>query len=143
MFFGRLVKRPHDVRIFGSALGMRHIQGRDEASVTDIARREWKSRWRYYIRVHGTRFLDGTLGDGVSLYTLIDELGPHAFLTTSRRASAGEIAINPRRSYGRQPAVELTPVGAAWIAEHLETAFQRCGTIHPSVLEQLDWPSIS
>jgi hypothetical protein len=143
MFLGRLVKRPHDVRIFGRAVGMRHIPSRDEASAEDIARRDWKRRWRYYVRVHGAEFIDGTLRDGVSLYQLIDELGAGAFVTTNRRAEAGETEINPRRSYGRRPAVELTPQGAAWIAGHLQDAFHRHGTIQRAALEQLDWPTLA
>ncbi len=46
MFMGRLVKEPNDTLIFGRAIGMKYIEGRDDATDADIAfpDREWKEK---------------------------------------------------------------------------------------------------
>jgi hypothetical protein len=140
MFMARLVRGPRDVRIFGFGIGHRHLPGRDDATDEDKTRREWKRHWRYYIRVDGTRFVDGTLAAGVSLYELMDDLGPLCFATTKRRVEGGEVDVNPRRAYGRQPGVELSPEGTEWIAERLAAAFERSGDLQRASMEQLYWP---
>jgi hypothetical protein len=140
MFLGRLVKGPRDVRIFGRAIGQHHDPVRDEATSEEIDRRSWKDHWRFYIRVHGAQFVDGTLREGVSLYEMMDELGSEAFVTTRDRQLAGEIDVNPRRAYGRQPAVRVAPAGAQWIGARLQDAFLRYGTLQPATLDGLDWP---
>jgi hypothetical protein len=80
------------------------------------------------------------LGDGVSLYELIAELEALSFARTRERHLAGETGINPRRTYARQPHVELAPEGAAWIEDHLQAAFGRHGMLQPATLDELDWP---
>lgn len=45
MFIGRLTHEPHDIRIFGRAIGMRHVPVRDDATQEDIALRAWKATW--------------------------------------------------------------------------------------------------
>jgi hypothetical protein len=50
MFIGRLTKEPNDIRIFGRAIAMRYVPGRDDATPADIAMREWKKTWPRYVR---------------------------------------------------------------------------------------------
>jgi hypothetical protein len=140
MYIARMVKRPHDHRIYGRAVAWNHDPERDEASTDEIVMRDWKDHWRWYIRIHGAEFVDGVLRDGVSLTELVGELGPHAFRNTQARYLAGERNIKPKLTYARKPQVELTPEGAAWVEDRLQDAFRRRGFVQPFALEQLDWP---
>ena len=46
MFIARLTDEP-DIRIFGRAIGMEHEPGRDDATSSDIARRDWVVHVRF------------------------------------------------------------------------------------------------
>jgi hypothetical protein len=141
MYLGRLVRSANDIIIFGRAIALRrHREGDDDATAADIARREWKADWPHYVRVHSAEFLDGAIGEGISLNQLMDTLKANAFTKTQENAAAETGNINPRRAYSQQPAVRLTREGAEWIGTRLENAFQRRGTIQKATLDSLDWP---
>lgn len=142
MFTGRLVSDPDDILIYGRAIGMQHVPERDDASPADIALRFWKVDYPHYVRVHHGEFVAGTLANGVSLNELMETLGEDAFAPTQRNAAEGEGNINPRRAYLRQPAVELSPQGYAWLSEKLKAAFRQHGTLPPADMAQLDWPAV-
>ena len=142
MFIARLVKDPADIVIYGRAIGMRHVDGRDDASAADIAVRHWKDTWPHYVRVHHAEFVAGTLANGISLNSLMDELKSDAFLPTQRNAAKGEGNTDPRRAYLQQAAVELTPQALAWVNERLQVAFKRYGILPAADLATLDWPTI-
>lgn len=140
MFMGRLVKSPADIIIFGRAIGMPHVPGRDDATPADLALRPWKANWPHYIRVHSPEFVTGTLANGVSLFRLMAVLGSDSFTSTKRNAVMVEGNTDPRKAYMQQPAVELTPEGFAWVNEQLEFAFATHGKMTPDELARLDWP---
>ena len=142
MFMGRQVSDPDDILIYGRAIGMQHVPERDDASPADIALRFWKVHYPHYVRVHHGEFVAGTLANGVSLNELMDTLGEDAFAPTQRNAAGGEGNINPRRAYLRQPAVELSPQGYAWLSEKLQAAFRQHGTLPAADMAQLDWPAV-
>jgi hypothetical protein len=142
MFMGRLVRRPDDILIFGRATGMRHQPGRDDATPQDLALRPWKSKWPHYVRVHHAEFVAGGLSNGVSLNGLMEALGADAFRSTQQNAAAGVGNTNPRSSLRRQPGVELSPDGLAWMNERLERAFAEHGKLPAVDLATLDWPEI-
>ena len=143
MFVGRLTYDPNDIRVFGRAIGMRHLPGRDDATAEDIERRGWKATWSRYVRVHHAEFVAGTLANGVSLNDLMASLGSDTFASTKRNATRGEGNIDPRQAFRQQPAVELTVEGAAWLAVRLQAAFDQHGTVPQSDLDHLDWPQVS
>lgn len=142
MFMGRLVVDPKDILIFGRALATRHVEDRDDASDADIERRPWKRNWPHYVRVHHPRFVAGSLGNGVSLNELIDDLGPNAFRSTQENLRSGVGNTNPRWSIRQQPAVELSHDGTAWLLQRLEEAFRAHGTLSHQELATLDWPEL-
>ena len=88
MFMARLCKSPADTLIFGRAVGVRHVDGRDDATPKDIERRPWKVNWPHYVRVHHPEFVAGTLANGISLAQLMRELGPKSFEPTKRNLIA-------------------------------------------------------
>ena len=142
MFLARLTN-DQDIVVFGRAIGMRHIAGRDDASAADIARRNWKERWPHYIRVNNAEFVAGVLANGVSLNELMDALGPMAFAATQKRFDDNPRAkINVRGAYARKPAVRLTPQATSWLNERLQRAFNRYGKVPPADMALLDWPTI-
>lgn len=142
MFMGRLVENPHDILIYGRAVGMRYEPGRDDATAADIRRRSWKDRWPHYVRVHHAEFVEGTLSNGVSLGELVDALNADAFASTQRNAAKGEGNTDPRIAYRQQAAVELSRQGMEWLNERLERAYAQHGKLAPTKLQQLDWPTI-
>lgn len=139
LYIGRLV-HPNDTVIFGRAIGMRHEEGRDDATERDIVKRNWKAKWPHYIRVHNGEFVKGTLENGISLNALMDSLEANAFEVTARHAAEKRGNTNPRRAYRQQAAVQLSAAGAGWLNERLEAAFSKCGKLTPAELKTLDWP---
>jgi hypothetical protein len=142
MFLAQLVARRGvaDIAVFGRALALAYLEGRDDASADDLALRPWKSRWPHYIRVRDGEFLAGTLADGVSLGELMDALGAEAFATTQRNALIGRGNVDPRQAYRQQPAVRLSHEGREWLDARLEEAFARVGRLGAEELASLDWP---
>jgi hypothetical protein len=129
-----------DIAVFGRALALAHVEGRDDASEADLALRPWKRRWPHYVRVHDGEFLAGTLADAVSLGELMDALGAEAFWSTQRNALAGRGNVDPRQAYRQQPAVRLSYEGGEWLDARLEEAFPRTGRLSAAQLARLDWP---
>jgi hypothetical protein len=139
LFISYLVREPDDILIFGRAIGMKHDSKRDVATAEDIAKRPWKAKWPNYIRLHHAEFLAGTLANGVSLNELMTTLGSNAFASTQRnfRAAKGK-NVNPRRAFGQQPAVQLSPQGYQWLHAKLEESFRRHGRLPVADLEKID-----
>lgn len=142
MFIGRLTHDPHDIRIFGRAIGMSHVPVRDDATDEDIALRSWKATWPRYVRVHHAEFVAGTMANGVSMNALMEELGASCFEATKRNAARGVGNTNPRRAYLQQAAVELSPEGQAWLVAKLQAAFDKHGIVPSAELAGLDWPEV-
>ncbi|HWC49499.1 MAG TPA: hypothetical protein VG448_11505 [Solirubrobacterales bacterium] len=84
-------------------------------------------------------FLDGTLGDGVSLGELMDELGAYAFGPTAENADRGVGNIDPRQSIRQAAAIRLSEAGASWLSEELELAFRKFGRVRAEEVPGLDW----
>jgi HKD family nuclease len=141
MFMARLVKDPNDILIYGRAVAFHREGSGDDATAEDIRARPWKAKWPHYVLVDSPEFVAGSLADGVSLYELMDSLKADSFMPTQRHSRKGAGNTNPRKSLMQQPAVQLSPQGAAWLNARLESAFEKSGRITPNELEQLDWPS--
>lgn len=138
MFMGHLVSGPNDIRVYGRAVAGAYVEGRDDASAEEIARRPWLERWPHFIRVRELEFVDGMLGDGVSLGELMDELGAYAFGPTAENADRGVGNVDPRQSIRQAAAVRLTEAGTSWLEEELEAAFGRLGKVRAELVEGLD-----
>ena len=141
MFLARITRDPNDILVYGRAIGMAHVDGRDEASLAEIALRPWKADYSNYVRIHNPQFLAGTLQNGVSLNALMDALGSNSFASTQRNARAGEGNTDPRHAYSQKSSVELSREGLAWLNARLEAAFARHGRIPAAHLAGLDWPA--
>lgn len=139
MFMGHLVGGPKDIRVYGRAAALAYEEGRDDAGAEEIARRPWLERWPHFIRVHGLEFVDGTLGDCVSLAELMDELGAYAFGSTAENADRGVGNVDPRQSIRQAAAVRLTEAGTSWLEEELESAFGKFGKVRADLVDGLDW----
>jgi hypothetical protein len=139
MFMGQLVKGPNDIVVYGRAVALAYVEGRDDADGEDIARRPWLERWPHFIRVREMEFLDGTLEDGVSLGELMDELGAYAFGPTAENADRGVGNVDPRQSIRQAAAIRLSEAGTSWLSEELELAFRRFGRMGAEDVPELDW----
>ena len=143
VFVARLTKNPNDIRVFGRAIGMKYQPRRDDATPADIERRSWKEQWSRYIRVHQAEFVAGTMENGISLNRLMKALSANSFASTKRNAARGSGNSDPRKSYLRQPAVELSQDGLVWLNRQLQTAFESHGKVPQHRLRRLDWPDHS
>ena len=145
IFIARLTteSNKNDIRVFGCAIGMKYIQGRDDATPEDKKRRSWKAKWPHYIRVHQGEFIAGTIANGVSLSQLMDELEADSFQSTQHNATRGEGNTNPRKAIRQKPAVQLSSKGRTWLAERLQEAFEVHGRVPKDTLDGLDWPDVS
>jgi hypothetical protein len=141
MFMGRLVEGRNDILIYGRATARAHERDNDDASASDLRRRPWKAKYPHYVRVDDPEFIDGTLSNGIPLSELINALQSDAFAPTQRNALKGHGNITPRKAIMRQPAVELTREGIAWMNERLERAFAQHGKLSKGALAKLDWPN--
>ena len=103
IYFGRLVRDPHDIRVFGRAIGMAHVPGRDDATQTDILLRPWKETWSRYIRVHDAEFVSGTMENGVSLNELMNVLGKDSFASTSAIRKPDEATLTREEHMDSRP----------------------------------------
>jgi hypothetical protein len=139
MFMGHLVRGPDDIRVYGRAVGRAYEEGGDDADAEDIALRPWLERWPHFIRVHDMEFVDGTLGDGISLGELMDELGAYAFGPTAENADQGVGNVNPRQSIRQAAAIRLSEAGTSWLSEELELAFEKFGRVRSEEVPGLDW----
>ncbi len=142
LFMARMMKDPPDMLIYGRAIGMRYVNGRDDATDADITLRPWKTDWPHYVRVHHPEFLAGNLSNGLSLNELMDQLESNAFASTLRNLAQGKGNTDPRKAYLQQAAVELTPEGFSWVNERLERAFAQHGKLTPADMAHLDRPEV-
>jgi hypothetical protein len=139
IFMARLVK-PNDSIIFGRAVALKHVQGRDDATPEEVRLIPFKKKWSHYIRVHHAEFVAGTFENGVSLRMFEAELKSNAYATTQRNALEGAGNTDPRHAYRQQPAVQLTKEGFAWLNRRLEQAFAKHGRLTPADLDKLTGP---
>jgi hypothetical protein len=135
MFIGHLVAGPNDILVYGRGIARAYEEGRDDASLEDVARRPWLERWSHFIRVHDVEFVHGTLGDGVSLNELMDELGPYAFGPTAENADRGVGNVDPRKSIRQAAAIRLSEAGRSWLNEELEARFREFGKLRGDKLD--------
>lgn len=143
MYLAAMVHSPNDYLIYGRAVGMAYVYGRDDATPQDIALRSWRDHWPHYIRVHHAEFLAGSLSNGVSLNQLMDELKADAFAATQENAAAGlGHNTNPRASLRQKPDIRLSDEGLAWMHERFEAALRKHGRIPADDLATLDWPAV-
>ena len=143
IFMGRLTRNPDDIRVFGRAIGMAYREERDDATEADIIQRPWRERWPHYIRVHHAEFVDGSMGNGVSLNKLMNTLGADSFATTQEHKALGEGNTNPRTTFRRQPDVRLSSEGLSKLSEWLQEAFEAHGKVSRESLDKMDWPDAS
>ena len=140
MFISRFIKR--DTRVFGRAIALEHVPGRDDATAKERRRRRWKSKWPRYIRIHDAEFVAGTMENGVSLGELMDTLGSDSFATTKRNAANREGNTNPRYTIRRQPHAQLSSDAHEWLNQRLEDAFEVHGKVPVSKLIKLPRPDL-
>jgi hypothetical protein len=138
VFVGRLVKELADIMIYGRAFCTRYNPQTDNATAADIKRRQWRRNWPHYVRVSRPEFVNGQLGDCVSLYDLMRDLGSDAFASTYAHALRGKGNIDPRKAYLRQASVRLTPYAAQILNTRLEDVFSKLGRITDEELQAID-----
>lgn len=141
MYLARMVEQPDDYLIYGRAVALAYVDGRDDATADDIAIRPWKDEWPHYIRVHDAEFVAGEISNGIRLSTLMNELKSDSFGSTQENAAAGSGNTNPRMALRQQPAVRLSSEGLAWMNDHFDAALALHGWLAAADIAELDWPT--
>ncbi len=124
IYIGQFTRDPNDIRVFGRAIGMKHVDDRDKATQEDKDRISWRNEFSYYTRVHRAEFVDGTLANGISSEELVK----------ARKKT------NPRFAHRGHARVKLDGADHEWLEPRLEEAFEIHGKISPSELATLYWP---
>jgi PLD-like domain len=127
IYMARIVEG--DIMIFGRALGRRHRDQQDTASLADLKARPWKAGWPRYVRVHDAQFVDAEIQDGVSFYEMMEALGSDSFDSTQRNARTGNGNTDPFASYFRKAHMLLTPRSRAWIEAQIDAALRQHGEV--------------
>ena len=140
MFLGAFTEDPNDILVFGRAVAYAHDEERDNATEQNIKLRPWMEKYSRFIRFYNAEIIAGTIGNGVSLNELMDDLEANSFASTQKNRIKGEGNTNPLRAYNQQNQVKLSPEGHFWLNERLNIAFENHGTISDDELDALDWP---
>jgi hypothetical protein len=140
MFISRLMHSPNDTLIYGRAIAYEHVQGRDDATRTDIARIWWRKEYSAFIRIREPEFIAGTLANGISLFDLMDELGHETFVSTDEnyRAKNGG-NTNPRIALRSKAHMPLTQKAADLLNARFYEAIANHGRLSPSAMKKLHW----
>lgn len=137
IYMARMTYEPWDYAIFGKAVAIKFVDGRDEATKTEIQERPWKADWPIYLRVTNPVFIDGTMADCVLLYDLIKALDYESFPSTKSRYESGERKINPYKSLSQQAYVKLTTAAVEWLEPKFQEALTRIGKVDDKFIDTL------
>ena len=124
IYIGQFTRDPDDIRVFGRATGVKHVDGRDDATQEDIGRIPWRAEFPYYNRVCRAEFVDGSLANGISMKELVG----------ARKKPDTRFA---HRGHAR---VKLAGADHHWLEQRLEEAFEIHEKVSPSELATLYWP---
>lgn len=137
IYMARITTNPNDFAIFGRAYSIKYNEVRDIATENEKLQCPWKNKWPVYLRLKNGVFLDGAMGDCVSLYDLIDTFDYNSFQTTLDRYNRGERNINPYGSLMQQPYVRLTQLSAQWLNINFTNTLHLLGKIEEDFISQL------
>ncbi len=137
VFMARLTRDPNNYAIFGKAYAIKYVEGRDRATDNEIRQRPWKKDWPNYLRVTDPVFIDGTMGDCVLLYDLIQSMDYLSFPSTQRRYLRGDSNINPYRSLRQRAIIPLTPQAAQWLVPRFDECLNRIGQVPNAYIASL------
>jgi hypothetical protein len=137
IFMARMTQNPNDYAIFGKAIALKYVDGRDKASQQEIEENNWKNRWSIYLRVKKPVFINGTMADGVLLSELLSKFDYDSFPSTRRRYDEGEINIKPTKSLMRKAYVKLTHNSAEWLEQKFDEALINVGQVDNQFLKSL------
>lgn len=140
IYLARMTIEPTNYSIFGKAIAIKHVEGRDEVTQNEISQRPWKKAWPFYLRLKDAEFINGTLGDCTLMSPLMKELDYLAFASTKRRYNNGERDINPKQSLSRQPYIKLSLEGAQWVEERFQYDKLDLGLISKEFIDELPKP---
>jgi HKD family nuclease len=124
IFIARMLK-PRGYAIFGRAIAIKHVEGRDDATEEDIKVRPWRKIWPHYIRVFHPAFAEGQMRGCPTLDSLIDRFRERTFRSTYENSLAKRGNLDPFRAIRQKAAIELTTEAAVWLDQQLTDAILR------------------
>ena len=137
IFMARMTKDPSGYAIFGRAIALKYIEGRDNASEEEIDEREFKKKWPIYLRIKEPVFINGTMADGVLLSDLLNKFESKSLLSTKRNADIGKGNVDPKKSLMRKAYVSLTHTSAEWLEQKFNEAISNVGQVDETFIEGL------
>jgi len=142
IFMARMTRDPIDYAIFGKAVAIKYLEGRDKASKIETKLLPWKKNWPIYLRVYDPVFIEGTMLNCVLLSDLIKTFDYNSFSSTKKRFNKGELDIKPKKSLMQKPYIKLTKDSAEWLSEKFDealTTFEKYSKLQPGSTEGLTY----
>jgi len=137
IYLARMTENPNNYAIFGKAIAMKYVEGRDKATASEIIERPWKKDWPIYLRIYDPIFIDGEMSDCVFLYDLIKSLDYMSFPSTESRYQSGERDINPYTSLAQRAYIRLTSQAVEWLEPKFQASLNRKGAISSEFIDAL------
>jgi hypothetical protein len=137
IYLARMTENPNNYAIFGKAVAMKYVEGRDKATASEIMERPWKKDWPIYLRIYDPIFIDGEMSDCVFLYDLIKSLDYMSFPSTESRYQSGERDINPYTSLAQRAYIRLTSQAVEWLEPKFQASLSRKGAIGSEFINSL------
>jgi len=128
---------PDDYRILGKAIALKHNDRRDVASNEEKGRVRWKNKYSVYIRIREPEFIDGTLGNGISMIELIKRFSYMAMPQTYLRHEYGDTDFNIWNYFRRKAYINLSPLVAEWVESELKMRYRKVGKITQTFINRL------
>jgi hypothetical protein len=89
----------------------------------------YSTRFPHVLELDRTEFIDGAIGEGVSAYGLMNELGYRIFEATSINAKNKKGNLDPHKSISQKTKILLSSEGSAQTSSLLNTYLLRLGSI--------------
>jgi hypothetical protein len=137
IYMACMTHSPNNYAIFGKAEAIKFVEDRDKATEAEIEQIAWKKDFPIYLRVKNPIFINGTLGDCVLLYDLINKMNYESFQSTKRRYDEGERNINPYRSLSQKPYIRLTTKAAEWVETRFQEGLNHLGQVDEEFIKNL------
>lgn len=148
IFMGRMVRDnklnpQRDYVIFGKGIVASEFSlPRDEATVDDIARINFRRKWPYYLQLTNTSFINGSLVNGIFLETIIGQFEHETFERTKQWKKEGRLN-SIRQAFANQSFIEFSELASKWVEQEFCENIDSYGAIDQEFLNALPRPDNS
>jgi len=125
----REVRGDAEIYIVGKAQALAYRPLIDDASKESREKDEYLARYPHALRVEKAEFIRGAIGEGVTAYSIMNELGAEIFESTYKNKQKGSGNIDPHKSIAQKSLILLSKQGAEKTHKELEIKLARLGKV--------------